>query len=45
MGASDHINSIKDYFLELLREVESFKEAHPELLWHARNAGPDEDAS
>ena len=43
MNQSDHIKAIKAYLLGLLKEVEGFKKAHPELPWNSQDAGVDEE--
>jgi hypothetical protein len=43
MAHSDHIKAIKDYFLKLLKEVETFKKFHPDLPWNAQDAGAGEE--
>ena len=33
MGGDDHVQAVKDYLKQLLREVEEFKKAYPNLPW------------
>jgi hypothetical protein len=37
MGESDHVRTIKDYFLGLLEEVEVFRKTYPKVPWRAAN--------
>ena len=37
MGAADHVQAIKDHFLNLLKEVEMFRETYPNL-WPKKDA-------
>jgi hypothetical protein len=43
MATADHVKAIEDYLLELLDDVQRFKDAHPELPWGDASTEQDTD--